>query len=185
MNLSESLRHYANLLEATEAQYIKQSIDRWNRLAGTADVPPKDPNDGLSPNQPPQPDWTASKTERWLIQYGDVKLINKRSRHKPLNAASLPGIGEMLQERDWHDFVRYYSIVKYAYGQADRNGDTLAARKIKLQLDRLGSEYRYRRDQIRDREYSKYDMEAKVRRDNPDFYADGGGGGGGDGGLEW
>ena len=183
MNLSESLRHYANLLEATEAQYIKQSIDRWNRLAGTADVPPKDPNDGLSPNQPPQPDWSAANTERWLLQYGDVKLINKRSRHKPLNAVSLPGVGAMLQERDWHDFVRYYSIVKYAYGLAERADDTEAAKKIKLQLDRLKREYLSRRDQIRDREYEQYDMEAKVRRDNPDFYQ--GKDEEGDGGLEW
>lgn len=183
MNLSESLRHYANLLEDTAPQYIRKSIERWDRLAGTQDVPPKDPNDGLDPNQPPQPDWSAAKTERWLIQYGDVKLINKRSRHQPLRLNALPSLSIMLQERDWHDFVRYYSIVKYAYGQAERNGDTEAARKIKLTLDRLKPEYQRRRQQIREREFEQYDMEAKMRRDHPDFFQ--GKDEQGDGGLEW
>jgi hypothetical protein len=181
MNLSESLRHYANLLEDTQAQYIKQAIERWDRLAGTADVPPKDPNDGLNPNQPPTADWSVSKTERWLLQYGDVRLINKRSRHQPLRLNALPSISIMLQERDWHNFVRYYAIVKFAYGLAERKGDTETAKKIKLTLNRLYPEYKRRRDLIRQREYEQYDMEAKMRRDHPDFYK----ANDDDGGLEW
>ena len=181
MNLSESLRHYANLLENTEQSYIKQSIARWDRLAGTQDVPPKDPNDGLNPYQPPTADWSAAKTERWLIQYGDVRMINKRSRHQPLGLNGLPSISIMLQERDWHNFVRYYAIVKYASVRADYDGNKDVAKKLKLTLNRLYPEYKRRRDQIRQREYERYDMEAKVRRDHPDFYR----ANDDDGGLEW
>jgi len=180
MNLSESLRHYANLLEDAQAQYIRKAIQRWDERAGTPDVPPKDPNDGLSPNQPPQPDWSAAKLDRWLLQYGDVKMINKRSRHKPLGLNSLPSLAIMLQERDWHNFVRYYAIVRTAYAMAERAGDQEAAKKIKVTLNRLQPEYLRRRDIIKQREYEQYDMEAKMKRDHPEFYSDGE-----EGGLDW
>lgn len=180
MNLSESLRHYANLLlEDTAEQVIKKAIDKWNQNAGKADLPPKDPNDGLSPNQPPTPDWSAGLTYRWLLQYGDTRLANKRSRHKPLNMTSLPSVDIMLRERDWHDFVRYYRIFHRAYFSVF---DEPLAAELKPTFDRLHKEFKRRQKAIELREYEKYDMEAKVRRDHPNLYKDPEDP---DGGLEW
>lgn len=183
MNLSESLRHYANLLEDTQAQYIRKAIDGWNKRVGTADRPPKDPNDGFSPDSPPQADWSAANTERWLMQYGDVNLISKHSRHKSYPGTDIPELSVMLQERDWHDFVRYVSIVRRAYVLAGNAGDDTAADQIKLTLNRLQPVYKRRKRQIQDREFEQYDMEAKTRRDHPELYQ--GKDEQGDGGLEW
>lgn len=182
MNLSESMRHYAALLETTAEQYVLKAIQKWDKQAGTADIPPKDPNDGLDPRQPPQSDWSAAKTERWLLQYGDTRLLNKRSRHRPIGGASLPALSVMLKTRNWHDFVRYYAIYKSAYFQAERNNDKAQAAELKLRFGPLHTEFKRRREQIQTSEYQRYDMKGKMQRDHPDMFVDPDDA---DGGLEW
>ena len=182
MNLSESMRHYAQLLENTADQYVLKGIQNWDKRAGTQDVPPKDPNDGLNPRQPPTEDWSAAKTERWLVQYGDTRLINKRSRHQPIGGASLPALSVMIRTRNWHDFVRYYAILKFAYFQAQRNNDSAAAAELKVRFNPLHTEFKRRREEIRDQEYQRYDMKGKMQSDHPDMFVDPAAG---DGGLEW
>jgi hypothetical protein len=173
MNLSESLRHYSNLIEAPEDQWVTKAIKKWNSNVGKADVPPPPRRDDPYLSQvAPQPYWSASDTEQWLNQFGDARLINKRSRHERYTENTLPALSVMLKEPKWGNFVRYYAILKSAYSQADRNNDQAAAAELRRELSVLQKEYVRRRDAIQQREAVMYDLEAKTKRDYPEFYKD-------------
>lgn len=191
MNLSESMRHFADMITEQQSveSYITYGINTWNKNAGGEDVPPIN-KDGTKPliyrDQPPQPDWSAGHLERWLLAFGDTKLGNKRSRHKPYPGSSLPKLSVMLREPDWHDFVRYFKIVQAATSKANQQvaygkDDETAYNTLRPMWRALGKEHKRRALEIQAREYEQYDMEGRIRRErgeDPNQPSD-------DGGFDW
>ena len=117
-----------------------------------------------NPDQPPQADWTASRTSRWLMQYGDTKLINKWTRAQPYELNFLPSVSIMSKEDNWSYLVRYYWILREAAKLAEGK-DEAAHRLLDSQLKPVQASYQSKRDAIKRREYLQYDMKAKTERE--------------------